>query len=87
MYILVTAINLPQYIDNQSYAQPCVHLPSEKQSGEQSQIFWAYYPKAVRTNEIVRSVIITQHFPCSNKIYSSPFKYPYFFEQVFRKVF
>ena len=27
-------------------------------SGEQSRISWAYYPKAVKTNEIARSVII-----------------------------
>ena len=33
--------------------------PGEKRSGERSQISWAYYLKAVRTNEIVRSVIIT----------------------------
>ena len=33
--------------------------PGEKRSGEQSQISWAYYPKVVMTNEIVRSVIIT----------------------------
>ena len=28
--------------------------PSEKRSGEQSRIYWAYYPKVVRTNEIAR---------------------------------
>ena len=33
--------------------------PREKRSGERSRISWAYYPKAVRTNEIARSVIIT----------------------------
>ena len=33
--------------------------PGKKQSGEQSQISWAYYPRVVRTNEIARSVIIT----------------------------
>ena len=33
-------------------------LPSEKQSGEQSQISWAYSPKCWKTNEIVRSLII-----------------------------
>ena len=33
--------------------------PGEKRSGERSRISWAYYPKAVRTNEIARSVIIT----------------------------
>ena len=31
--------------------------PGERCSGEQSQIFWAYYRKAVRTNEIMRSVL------------------------------
>ena len=30
--------------------------PGEKRSGEPSRISWAYYPKAVRTNEIARSV-------------------------------
>ena len=33
--------------------------PGEKRSGERSRIPWAYYPKRVMTNEIVRSVIIT----------------------------
>ena len=33
--------------------------PSEKRSGEQSQISWAYYPKQVMTNEIARLAIIT----------------------------
>ena len=33
--------------------------PDEKQSGEQSQISWAYFPKVVRTNEIARLVILT----------------------------
>ena len=33
--------------------------PGEKRSGERSRISWAYYSKAVRTNEIARSVIIT----------------------------
>ena len=32
--------------------------PSEKQFGERSQISWAYSPKVVKTNEIVRSLII-----------------------------
>ena len=31
----------------------------EKRSGEGRQFIWAYYPKVVKTNEIVRSVIIT----------------------------
>ena len=45
---------------------PCTSLvtsprapPGEKRSGERSRISWAYYLKAVRTNEIARSVIIT----------------------------
>ena len=39
---------------------PSLHMAlSEKQSGEQSQISWAYYLKVVRTNEITRLVIIT----------------------------
>jgi len=33
--------------------------PGEKQSDERSQIFWAYTPKRWKTNEIVRSLIIT----------------------------
>ena len=33
--------------------------PSEKWSGECSQIPWAYSSKVVRTNEVARSVIIT----------------------------
>ena len=37
---------------------PCAP-PGEKRSGERSRISWAYYSKAVRTNEIARSVIIT----------------------------
>ena len=36
--------------------------PGEKQSGERSRIFGAYYPKWVMTNEIARSVIITYPF-------------------------
>ena len=58
---------------------PCAP-PGEKQSGEQSQISWAYYSKVVRTNEIARSVIISKHLPYNDdkKNCSSPFKYPYF---------
>ena len=33
-------------------------LPSEKWSGEQSRISWAYFPKEVNTNEIARLVIL-----------------------------
>ena len=36
----------------------CACLPV-RQSGEQSQISWAYSPKVVRTNKITRLVIIT----------------------------
>ena len=35
----------------------------EKRSGEQSQISWASYPEAVKTNEIARSVIIITYHP------------------------
>ena len=51
-------------------------VQSRAQPGEQSQIPWAYSPKVVRTNEIVR---ITQHFP-----YKSTRT---FFEQVWHKMF
>ena len=37
---------------------PCAPL-DEKWSGEQSRISWAYSPKRWKTNEIVRSLIIT----------------------------
>ena len=33
--------------------------PCEERSSERSQISWAYFQKVVRTNEVVRSVIIT----------------------------
>ena len=33
--------------------------PDKKRSGEQSRISWAYSPKVVMTNEVARSVIIT----------------------------
>ena len=38
--------------------RPCAP-PSEKRSGEQSQISWAYYSKVVMTNETARVIIIT----------------------------
>ena len=39
---------------------PCVRAPpSEKRTGEQSQISWSYYPQVVMTNDIVRLVITT----------------------------
>ena len=53
--------------------------PGEKWSSKQTQISWAYYPKMIRTNEIGRSVIITQHFPYNSKICSSLFEYLYYF--------
>ena len=59
----------------------------EKLSGKWSRISWAYSPKQWKTNEIARSLIITQYFPYNFKIYSSPFKYSYFFEWVFHKIF
>ena len=33
--------------------------PSEKQSGEQSEMSWTYYPNLVTTNQIARSVTTT----------------------------
>ena len=42
--------------------RPCPP-PGEKQSGKQSLISWAYYPKCGRTNEIARSIIFMRHFP------------------------
>ena len=42
--------------------RPCPP-PGEKQSGKQSLISWAYYPKCGRTNEIARSIIFMWHFP------------------------
>ena len=45
--------------------------PNKKWSGEQSQISWAYYRKVVRTNEIVRSLIIMPHFPYNSKFFIS----------------
>ena len=52
----------------QSLFESCVQPTCASQSGEQSRISWAYYPKAVKTNEIARSVIITYSFPCNSKI-------------------
>ena len=63
----------------QSRALPVRASRQEKWSGERSRISWAYYPKQVLTNEISRSVIITQHFPCNSKMCSSVFKHPYLF--------
>ena len=53
--------------------------PGKKLSGEQNQFSWTYYPNLVRTNEIVRSLILTQHFPYNSKICLFQFGYPYFF--------
>ena len=41
--------------------------PGKKWSGEWSWISRVYSPKVVKTNEIVRSVIITWHFPYKSK--------------------
>ena len=51
---------------------------SEKQSGEQSWTFGAYFSK-LKTNRIARSLIIMYHFPYNSKISSSPFEHLYFF--------
>ena len=55
--------------------------PGEKRSGKQSQISWAYYPKVVRTNEIVRSV----HCPYNSKICHLYLSIRPFFEQVCKR--
>ena len=57
--------------------------PGEKRSGERSRVSWAYYPKAVKTNEIAWSVIITYN----NKICHLHMSIRPFFEQVVRKMF
>ena len=46
-------------LDTSSLVPTLCAPPSEKRSGEQSQIFWAYSPKQWKTNEIARSLIIT----------------------------
>ena len=51
-------------------------LPSEKWSGERSKILWAYSPKVVMTNEIVK---IGNYYAHNSKICSSPFEHPYLF--------
>ena len=67
---------------------PCLRAPSgEKWSDEQSRISWAYYSNVVMTDEIVRSVIIMEHFLYNNIICSSPFEHLYYFERVGRKMF
>ena len=45
--------------------------PGKKQSGEQSRISWTYSLKQWKTNEIARTLIITQYLPYNLKIYSS----------------
>ena len=61
--------------------------PGEKQSGERSRISWAYYPKAIRTNEIAGSVIITYHLPYDSKICHLHSSIRPFFERVVCKMF
>ena len=54
--------------------------PDAKWSGEGSQISWVYSLKLVKTYEIVRSLIRSTSL-------THYFKYLYFFELVFRKIF
>ena len=61
--------------------------PGEKWSGEGSRISWAYYPKAVRTNQIARSVIITYTALTTVKICHLHSSVRPFFERVVRKIF
>ena len=62
---------------------PRLHAPpSKKQSGEQSQVSWAYYPNIVMTNEIVRSVIITYTFLITVKFVHLHSSICTFFERV-----
>ena len=51
-------------------------LLGEKWSGEQSQISWAYTPKVVRTNEIVRLAYIALFFTTVNLFF---YRYPNLF--------
>ena len=53
----------------QRISQSCVH------SVHASQREMAYFPKLWKTNVIMRSLIITYHFPYN----INPFEYPYFF--------
>ena len=67
-------------VPTEQYLVPRPHTPpSEKQSGEQSWISWACYQNVVRTDEIVRLVIICT---CISLL-----EYPYLFEWVCCKMF
>ena len=61
--------------------------PGEKQSGKQKLTFWGLFQKVVRTNEIARLVIITQHFPYNSKIFISTQVSVPFFEWIWCKMF
>ena len=64
---------------------PSPRVPlGEKWSGEQSQISWAYTPKVVRTNEIVRLAYIALFFTTVNLFFIGTRT---FFEQVWFKMF
>ena len=67
---------------------PSPHTPpSMKWSGEQSQISRAYFPKVVKTNEIVRSVIISGMYSISLTTLSL-LKHLYLsFEWIWHKIF
>ena len=61
-----------------------MRLLARNDLANEAEFSWAYSPKVVRTNEIVRSVIIMLYFPYNNffYLYSS---IRTFFEQVYRK--
>ena len=62
-------------------------LPARNGSGERSKILWAYSPKVVMTNEIVRSVVITYTFFTIVKFVHLHLSIHTFFERVGCKMF
>ena len=64
-------LNLPFEVKTAHYLVSCparACLSERNGLGEQSRTSWAYSKKALRTNEIVRTVTIMQHFPYNGKI-------------------
>ena len=59
--------------------------PSEKRSGEQSLVSWAYYPNVLMTNKAARSVISTSL--TTVKFVHLHSSIGTFIEQVGRKIF
>ena len=63
--------DLPSMLASSSH---CTSVRERNSLAHGSWIPWAYYPKVVMTNEIVR---LHSTFLTTVKIYSSPFDYPY----------